>query len=108
MSLSINDYENIDFEDSIFATVSRPRLKSDYEATSHFNNIYSLPRGATTEYYNYFNTHIDPTMESSEAAIYEVPRSGVYQDPGVDEEEIYQCFDTMRFQRLKSKDITYV
>lgn len=51
---------------------------------------------------------IDSTMELSEATSYEVPSSNIYQDPGIDKEAIYQCFNTMRFQKLKSKDITYV
>ena len=104
--MSTGDYENIDFEESIFGVVSRPRLKSDYEATSSIN-VYSLPREVTehyAEYHNYFNTGTDP----DEATVYEVPTSSIYQDPGTDEEAIYQYFDTMRFQKLRSQDITYV
>ena len=108
VSFSSNDYENVDFEDSIFATVSRPRLKSDYEATSNFS-VYSLPRGTTvhhTKYHNYVNIDVSPTMETSEATAYEIPRSSIYQDPGNDEEAICKCFDTMRLQKLRSKGIT--
>jgi len=47
-------------------------------------------------------------MELGEATSYEVPTSSIYQDPGINEEEIYQYFDTLRFQKLRSKDITYV
>ena len=108
MSFSSNDYENVDFEDSIFATVSRPRLKSDYEAPSNFN-VYNLPRGATVYHakcHNYVNIDVSPTVETSEATAYEIPRSSIYQDPGNDEEAIYKCFDTMKFQKLRSKGIT--
>lgn len=106
ISFSANDYENIEFEESVFGVVNRPRLKSDYEATSNFN-VYSLPREVTVhyaKYHNYLNTDHDD--DPTEATIYEVPISSVYQDPGMDEEAIYQCFDTMGFQKLRSKDIT--
>ena len=105
--MSTGDYENIDFEESVFGVVSRHRLKSDYEATSSIN-VYTLPREVTVhyaKYHNHPNTDTDPT----EATVYEVPTSSsVYQDPGTDEEAIYQYFDTMRFQKLRSQDITYV
>ena len=105
-----NDYENIDFEDSVFATVCRHRLKSDYETASSFN-VYSLPKEATmhyAKYHDYFNTDVELTMELSEASNYEVPRSTIYKDPGIDEAAIYQWFDTMRLQKLSSKEIMYV
>lgn len=60
------------------------------------------------KYHDYYNIDVDSTAELTEATVYEVPRSSIYQDPGIDEEAIYQCFDTMRFQKLRSKDITYV
>ena len=43
--------------------------------------MYSLPREVTVhyaKYHSYLNTDDDPT----EATIYEVPVSSVYQDPG--------------------------
>ena len=106
-----NDYENIEFEDSIFATVCRPHLKCDYE-TGLSLNVLSLPREATLRYANYyshFNTDVEATMELSEASNYEVPiaRSTIYKNPGTNEEELYQWFDTMEFQKLSSKDIKY-
>ena len=105
-----NDYENIEFEDSIFATVCRPHLKSDYE-TALSLNVLSLPREATLRYANYyshFNADVEATVELSEASNYEIPRSTTYKDPGINEEALYQWFDTMEFQKLSSKNIKYV
>ena len=98
-----NDYENVDFEDSFFATVCRPRLKSDYETALNFN-VYSIPREATihyAKYYDHFST--DVKIELHEASNYEVPISNIYKDPGIDEATIYQWFDTMSFQKISSK-----
>ena len=113
-----NDYENIDFEDSLFATVCRPHLKSDYETASSFD-VHTLPKGTTMHYAkyhdylntdvntDYLNTDVEPTMELGEASNYEVPRS-IYKDPGIDEKAIHQWFNTMRLQKISSKSITYV